>query len=205
MKVFYSRVSTQEQNLERQLQNIAGFDYTFTDKCSGLIPLFERPNGSQLKKLINEGKLNHLEIHSIDRLGRNTMDVLGVWKELTEKGVTIVSRNPMLRNFDENGKADPFSELLLNLLSSLASYEKSMIRDRQLEGIKIRKDKGLYSGRRIGTVDTADSLLSKERSKKILQYLEKGYPYKEIAKIIPCSATTIVKVKKAKETLTKVA
>ncbi|MCX6232313.1 MAG: hypothetical protein NTZ33_12315 [Bacteroidetes bacterium] len=68
-----------------------------------------------------------------------------------------------------------------------------------MEGIKIRKDKGLYSGRRIGTVDTPARLLEKEKSKKIIHYLSKGYPYAEIAKIVPCSKSTIVKIKKAKE------
>ena len=68
MKVFYSRVSTEEQNDSRQLQNLKEFDYVFTDKCSGSIPLFERPKGSQIKKLIDNGNLSHVEVHSIDRL-----------------------------------------------------------------------------------------------------------------------------------------
>ena len=76
MKVYYSRVSTAEQNDERQLQDLNGFDYVLTDKCSGLIPLFERPKGSELKKLIEKDKLSHIEIHSIDRIGRSTIDVL---------------------------------------------------------------------------------------------------------------------------------
>ena len=72
MKILYSRVSSQSQNEERQIQNTDGFDYVLVDKCSGLIPFWERPQGSQIKKLIDSNKLNHLEIHSIDRLGRNT-------------------------------------------------------------------------------------------------------------------------------------
>ena len=85
MKVFYSRVSTSEQNDERQLQNLKVYDYILSDKCSGLIPLYERPKGSQILKLIREGKLEHLEIHSIDRLGRNMIDILGVWSDLTQR------------------------------------------------------------------------------------------------------------------------
>ena len=88
MKVFYSRVSTIEQNSERQLKNLDGFDYVLTDKCSGLIPLFERPQGSQLRNLIDIGKLTHLEIHSIDRLGRNLISTVEVWNELTQKNGT---------------------------------------------------------------------------------------------------------------------
>ena len=106
MKVFYSRVSTSEQNDERQLQNLKGFDYILSDKCSGSIPLWERPKGKGLKELIDTHQLELLEIHSIDRLGRNMMDVLGVWTELTQKGITIVCRNPSLRNLKDDGKID---------------------------------------------------------------------------------------------------
>ena len=70
-----------------------------------------------------------------------------------------------------------------------------------MEGIRIRKEKGLYRGRRINTRDTPTQLLKKSRSKKILDYLDKGYTYNEISKIVPCSRTTIVKVKKTREDL----
>ena len=53
MKLFYSRISHEDQNDERQLKNLKGFDYILSDKCSGSIPLFERPKGSQIKKLID--------------------------------------------------------------------------------------------------------------------------------------------------------
>ena len=203
MKVFYSRVSTNDgtQNPERQLQKLKGFNYVFTDFCSGSIPLFSRPKGSEIRKLIDNGTLKHLEIHSIDRLGRSTLDVLSVWEDLTQRGITVVCRNPNIRNIDDNGKVDKFSELMMSILSTMSSFERNLIRDRQLEGIRIRQEKKLYSGRRIGTVDTTERLLKKERSITILKYLEKKYPYEEIAKLVPCSRTTIVKVKKAKDTL----
>ena len=196
MKVFYSRCSTIDQNLDRQLQNLDGFDKVIEDKCSGLIPLYERPYGSQLKMLIDQGKLTHLEVHSIDRLGRSSLGILTLWQELTEKGITVVSRNPSLRNLDDNGKPDAFSELLLNLLSGLASYEKSLIRERQLEGIAIRKAKQLYRGRVIGTNDTQEKFIQKKRTKIILEYLNSGYTHSEIVSIVKCSPSTIQKVKK---------
>jgi DNA invertase Pin-like site-specific DNA recombinase len=171
------------------------------DKCSGLIPLYERPYGSQLKRLIDDNKLTHLEVHDITRLGRSTLNVLSVWKELTEKGITVVSRNPALRNMDENGKPDPFSELLLNLLASLSSYEKTLIAERQKEGIEIRKAKKLYRGRVIGTNDTPEKFIQKKRTQTILEYLNSGYTHSEIVKILSCSPSTIQKVKKVEATL----
>ena len=195
MKVFYSRVSTIEQNSERQLKNLDGFDYVLTDKCSGLIPLFERPQGSQLRNLIDTGKLTHLEIHSIDRIGRSTLMVLSVWKELTEKGVMVVCRNPTLRNLDENGNEDKFSQLMMSILSTMSDFERSLIRERQMEGIRLRKEKGLYKGRQIGTTESSESFLSKSKNKEILKLLERGLKYSEIQKIHGCSPNLIRKIK----------
>jgi len=201
MKVLYTRVSTTEQNIDRQVIDKDKYDYVLIDKCSGSIPLFERPNGSEIEKLITRGELKELHVHSIDRLGRNTIDVLSTWKDLTEKGIRIICKNPSLQNIDENGKEDQFSSLLIGILSTLSQYEKSTIRERQMEGIRIRKEKGLYRGRRINTRDTPTQLLKKPKSKKILEYIDKGYTYENISKIIPCSRTTIVKVKKTREDL----
>ena len=202
MKVLYTRISTSiNQKVDRQIVDKDQYDYVLMDTCSGSIPLYERPKGSEIEKLISWGKLKELHVHSIDRLGRNTIDVLSTWKDLTEKGIRIRCKNPSLQNIDENGKEDQFSSLLIGILSTLSQYEKSTIRERQMEGIRIRKEKGLYRGRRINTRDTPTQLLKKSRSKKILDYLDKGYTYNEISKIVPCSRTTIVKVKKTREDL----
>ena len=201
MKVLYTRVSTTEQNIDRQVIDKDKYDYVLIDTCSGSIPLFERPNGSQIEKLINRGELKELHVHSIDRLGRNTIDVLSTWKDLTEKGIRIRCKNPSIQNIDEEGKVDQFSSLLTGILSILSQYERDQIRERIMEGIRLRQEKGLYRGRRINTRDTPTQLLKKPKSKKILDYIDKGYTYDDISKIIPCSRTTIVKVKKTREDL----
>jgi len=205
MKVFYSRISSNDgsQRHDRQLQDLKGFDYILTDSVSGNSDLFTRPKGQQIKKLIDENKLTHLEIHSIDRLGRNLLSVLSTWRELTEKGITIVCRNPNIRNFDDNGNPDKFSELLLSILGSMYSFERSMILQRQKEGIAIARVKNpqAYCGRRINSKDTPERHIKKEKSKMILDYLSKGtYSYHEICRILKCSPVTITKTKKyAKE------
>lgn len=202
MKVFYSRTSTTEQNPERQLQNLEGFDYVLVDQCSGTIPLYERAKGSQIKRLIDQGKLTHLECHDFSRLGRSTIDCLFVFKDLTDRSIKVVSRNPYIRNLDDNGNPDSFSECLISLIMSLATYERQLILERQRQGINLRKEKGLYSGRQIGTIETPEKFISKPKNKKILLYLNKGYSYNEISSIIPCSKSTIVRVKKILEQLT---
>jgi DNA invertase Pin-like site-specific DNA recombinase len=204
MKVFYSRVSTSDgsQKHDRQLTDVKGFDYVFSDSCSGSIDLFDRPKGSQLKRLIDQGKLTHLEIHSIDRIGRNALSILDNYNYLTQQGVRIVCRNPQLSNFNDEGKADPFSDLLLNLFASIAQYERSLIVSRIREGIQARKTKNLYTGRAVGTSETTEKFLKKSKSKKIIELLVKGYSYSEISSIVPCSKGTIVKVNKLNASLT---
>jgi len=197
MIVLYTRVSTIEQNPDRQLQNPKQYDYILTDYCSGSIPLYERPKGSEVKKMIDKGTLKKLVIHDVTRIGRNTLDVLSIWTDLTKRGIVIECKNPTLRNINEDGTVDKFSELMLSILSTMSQFEKSLIRERQMEGIKIRKEKGLYSGRRIGTVDTKERFLSKPKNKQIIDYLKRdSYSYHEIGKILGCSTTTITKVKK---------
>ena len=203
MKVFYSRISSNDgsQNDERQLQNLKEFDYVLSDKCSGTIPLWERPKGSQIKKLITENKLKELHIHSIDRLGRSTIDVLSIWKELTEKSIRVVCRNPNFQNITDEGKTDMFSELMISILSTMSDFERKMIRERQMEGIRIRKEKGLYKGRQIGTTDSIEKFLNKSKSKDILRDLDNGYGIREISEMRDCSFSTIYKTKRLSEEL----
>jgi DNA invertase Pin-like site-specific DNA recombinase len=115
---------------------------------------------------------------------------------MTEMNVRIVCRNPFLENFDENGKVNPISELLLNILSALSSYERNLILERQAEGIAVRKMKGLYTGRRVNTQESIDKFLNKKKSKQIQEYLTLGYTHYEIKQILGCSYSTIQKVKR---------
>ena len=201
MRVFYSRVSTEEQNESRQLNNLDGFDYVFTDKCSGSIPLWERPKGSQIKKLIDDDKLTHLEVHSIDRLGRDTLSVLHLWKELTELNIRLVCRNPNFQNLNEDGKTDMFSELMISILSTMSDFERKMIRERQREGIEKSKLEGKYKGREVGTKESVEKFLSKPKTKMIIKDLENGYTTKEISYRCRCSYSTIDKVRKTLDRL----
>jgi DNA invertase Pin-like site-specific DNA recombinase len=205
MKVFISRVSTDEQSELRQIQNVEGFDKVIIDKCSGLIPLWERPEAGKLKKLVDNGTIKHIEVHSIDRLGRDTLSVLSVWKELTEKGVRVVCRNPNFQNLTESGEKDYFSELLLNILSTMSSFEKSLIKTRQMEGIRITQkiSPEKYSGRKQNTKESTLKFLSKHS--KAVEYLEKGMKGVEVSKLCDISLNTITKIKKNLQPQQKVA
>ncbi|MDC0231588.1 recombinase family protein, partial [Aureispira] len=139
-----------------------------------------------------------LHIHSIDRLGRNTIMVLSVWKELTDLGIRVVCRIPNIQNFDENLKQDPFSTLLLEICVSMSSFEKSMTDMRRKEGIERTKklEPWKYSGRKIGSTLSPLKFLQKEKSKMIIKDLSKGYSITDISNLRRCSFSTIYKVKK---------
>jgi DNA invertase Pin-like site-specific DNA recombinase len=196
MKVFYSRISTSDQNDSRQLDELNGFDYVFSDKCSGSIPLFERPKGKQIKKLIDDGKLKELTIHSIDRLGRDTLSVLEVWKRLTELKIKVVCRNPNFQNLNDDGSVNIFSDLMLSILSVMSDFEKKMIKERQNEGIAKAKLAGKYQGRSVNTKESTQKFLSKPKIQRIVRDLQSDYSIREIADNCDCSFSTIMKVKK---------
>jgi DNA invertase Pin-like site-specific DNA recombinase len=107
----------------------------------------------------------------------------------------VVCRNPSLRNLDDNGKEDKFSQLMMSILSTMSDFERSLIRERQMEGVRLRKEKGLYKGRQIGTSESTKQFLSKPKNQEIVKLLQRGLKYSEIQKILGCSPNLIKKVK----------
>ncbi|MBQ1678379.1 MAG: recombinase family protein [Oscillospiraceae bacterium] len=144
----YVRVSTREQNEERQLIAMRefGVDRIFTDKQSGKD--FDRP---QYQKLLRKLKKDDvLVIKSIDRLGRNYDDILVQWRVITkEKQAAIVVLDmPLLdtrQNRDLTGTL--IADIVLQLLSYVAQTEREFIRQRQKEGIAAAKARGVRFGR----------------------------------------------------------
>ena len=124
--------------------------------------------------------------------------VLSVWKELTELGVRIICRNPNIQNMDKEGNTDPFSNLLLEILVSMSSFEKSMIDMRRKEGIERTKinEPWKYSGRKIGSVVSPDRFLLLDKSQKIMKDLDNGYSVREIMEMRKCGSGLVSKVRK---------
>jgi DNA invertase Pin-like site-specific DNA recombinase len=144
MKVGYVRVSTLDQNPERQLQGVM-VDVVYTDYASG-----KDTNRPKLTQLMDEylglKAEDELIVHSMDRLGRSVVDLKTLVAKLTSRGVKVTF---IKENLTFTGNSDPMSELMLGLLGSVAEFERSMIRSRQAEGIAIAKSKGVYSRRSI--------------------------------------------------------
>jgi DNA invertase Pin-like site-specific DNA recombinase len=194
MKVNYQRCSTKEQNVARQV--IQGMDAVFTDYCSGGIEFSKREQSSKLLKLVEQGKVSELHIDSLDRLGRNTIDMLNTINHLTEKNVCVVSIKEGLRTLVD-GKQNAVSKLMVGLLSTLAEFELSKIRDRANEGILKAKERGAYKGNgNVRTSESIEAFMSKDNSRQIKRYLNQGYSIRTTAKMSGCSTGKVAKVKK---------
>ena len=139
-RVGYVRVSTLDQNTDRQLEGEI-LDKVFTDKASGKDT--ERPQLRAALEYVREG--DTLVCHSMDRLARNLDDLRGVVKELTAKGVAVQFVKEALTF---TGEDSPMATLLLSVMGAFAEFERSLIKERQREGIAIAKEKGVYKGRK---------------------------------------------------------
>ena len=138
----YIRVSSLDQNTERQLDGVQ-LDQVFTDKASGKDT--DRP---QLQAAIKHARAGDtFVIHSMDRLARNSEDMQRIVRELKSKGVTVHFVKEKL-TFTA-GTDNAMDDLMFSMLAAFAQFERSLIRERQREGIAMAKAKGdVYLGRK---------------------------------------------------------
>ncbi len=155
--VAYIRVSSVTQNTDRQLPDET-FDRVFTDKTSGKNT--DRPALTDLLEFIREGDV--VVVHSIDRLARNLANLESLIQTITEKGARIEFRKESLIF---SGGADPMQTLLLQMLGAVAEFERSMIRERQREGLEAAKAAGKKLGRPNGLSDEDLKSLRAQRAK----------------------------------------
>lgn len=147
----YARVSTRDQNLDRQLQALAAFPVegrrVFADKASGKD--FDRPAYRRLMARLRPGDV--LVVKSIDRLGRDYNEILEQWRAITKrKGAHVVVLDmPLLdTRTTQNGITGVFlADVVLQLLSYVAQIERDNTHQRQAEGIAAAKARGVRFGR----------------------------------------------------------
>lgn len=139
-RVGYVRVSTFDQNPERQLDGVA-VDKVFTDKASGKDVL--RPELERLLEFVRDG--DTVVVHSMDRLARNLDDLRRLVKTLTGRGVRV---DFVKEHLTFSGEDTPMAILLLSVMGAFAEFERSLIRERQREGIALAKQRGAYRGRK---------------------------------------------------------
>lgn len=199
MKVYYIRVSTLEQNTERQKVNIPEGVKVYEDKCSGAIPFSERYNGSIILEQAKKNLIDTLFVHSIDRLGRSTLDILNTIQDLTQLGVNVVSEKEGISTLVD-GKENPVAKMLISVLATLSEFERNNIKERQREGIAIAKERGVYKnngGKK--KVESAEEFLNKRKSKIIVKYLNERNSIRRTALLSKSSIGLVQKVVKLRE------
>ena len=165
MEYGYARVSTREQNEERQLIALRAFGIAdaaiFMDKQSGKD--FARTQYRRLMRRLKDG--DTLVVKSIDRLGRNYEEILEQWRVITKekRAAIVVLDMPLLdtrQNRDLTGTL--IADIVLQLLSYVAQTEREFIRQRQAEGIEAAKARGVHFGRRPAPRPERFSLLQQQ-------------------------------------------
>lgn len=143
--VFYARVSSKSQNLDRQLARAKEVkaDKVFTDKFSGKNT--NRPGLHELLDYVREG--DTVEVVSLDRLSRNYQDIQHLVQELKSKGVSLIV-DDLPQTHTGNNLVDQFMlDMMVNLMGFVAQNEREKIKERQRQGIEQAKKRGVYKGR----------------------------------------------------------
>ena len=157
--VGYARVSSLTQNTFRQEDQLENFnlDALFVDYASGKDK--NRPELQAALKHLRRG--DTFIVHSMDRLARNLDDLRSIVKSLNQRGIVV---NFIKESLVFNGDDSPISVLLLSVMGAFAEFERSLIRERQKEGIAVAKAKGKYKGRKcVLSQNKLNELLQKDK------------------------------------------
>jgi len=201
--VKYIRVSTKDQNTDRQETDE---HKQYIDVCSGKIAFKDRKEGKKLFNQAVAGKIKTIKVHSIDRFGRDTLNILNTIQEFTDMGVCIESEKEAIKTCDDEGKQTPTSRLLLSVMATLAQFEIEQKKERQMEGIERKKATGFYKLNAGRNKESATDFINKDKNQRILKMLNKGAGIREIERTLKgrgekASKDTIRKVKSAAEDL----
>ena len=184
MKVGYVRVSTIEQNEERQLVTMEkyGVEKIFQEKVSAKDT--NRPELNKMLDYIREG--DTVVVHDFSRLARSTKDLLEIVELLKAKDVSLISAK---ENIDSS---TPTGKLMLTMIGAINEFERANLLERQREGIAIAKEKGLYKGRKEIKVDNFEEQYER--------YLKRELNKTQLAKELNISRPTLDKlIKEHKE------
>lgn len=182
--VNYGRVSTTEQNTARQLTN--GYK-SFMDTCSGTVRFFDRPKAKELMKHLAKNLNTTINILSIDRLGRDTIDILTTLRWFEEHKILIKITDLGMDS------TSPFFNTMVGLLGTLAEHERKGIVERTQQGREIAKSLGKFEGRKKGTTNSrAKNLLIHS---DIVTCLNQNMKIKDIHRVTGKARTTIYKIK----------
>jgi DNA invertase Pin-like site-specific DNA recombinase len=200
MRVKYNRVSTQIQSGYRFEADTDKYDLTLLDKISGTVKFKDRPQAKILINQIESGIVKEVIVEELSRLGRHTGDCISTLEWMDEKGVNVFVRNLGVQS-RPNGNKNPIWNVITSVISSLYALELDSIKERTSVGRQIYVQKGGVLGRKVGSTLSDRDFIEKPKSKKILEYLDKGWTLREIAKQVDASTKTVMKVKSTAQKL----
>lgn len=175
MRVGYTRVSSVDQNIVRQLDGVE-VERTYTDKASGKDA--DRPKLEELLSFVRDG--DTVIVHSMDRLARNLDDLRSIVRALTGKGVRVEFVKERLTF---TGEDSPMATLLLSVMGAFAEFERALILERQREGIAAAKARGVYTGRKPALVP--------EQARRLRERAAAGEPKAALAREFGISRETV--------------
>lgn len=193
-KIGYVRVSTKDQNLDRQFEKLKNENVSiiFEDKLSGKDT--NRPEFQKLLEYVRQGDI--VVVTELDRLGRNNKELTETMDLLKNKGVTIEILNlPSFKDIQDENLRQLLNNLILELYKYQAENERKSIRERQRQGIAVAKQKGVYKGRPTAYTYDAKDPQKRITYLKIIELLEKETPIKRIAEETGVSRPTIYTIK----------
>lgn len=174
-RIGYIRVSTVDQNSERQLEGVQ-VDRTFTDKASGKDT--QRPQLDAMQSFVRDG--DTVVVHSMDRLARNLDDLRAIVQRLVKRGVRVEF---VKEHLSFTGEDSPMATLMLSVMGAFAEFERALIRERQREGIALAKKRGVYRGRK--------KSLSPEKIQKMRDRIAAGTSKAQVARDFGISRETL--------------
>jgi DNA invertase Pin-like site-specific DNA recombinase len=200
--VIYSRVSTNVQEYDRQVNDLKTFATkqgynvinTFAEKISGAKKNEERKELIKMIKFCFNNQIDKVLISELSRLGRNTLEVLKAVELLNESKISLFICNLGIETLNIDKEVSISSKLMITLLAEFASMERTQIQQRMKSGYDNHRAKGGRVGRNKGTTKSDETL--KTEHKDIIKHLKKGLSLNNIMKITGKSKPTIIKIKK---------
>jgi DNA invertase Pin-like site-specific DNA recombinase len=201
MIIGYARVSSIDQNLERQLENLKtfGVEKIFTEKQSGK-SVENRPVFQEALNFVRMGERDRFVVESIDRLGRNYDEIIETVGYLKEKDVQLmITSLPMMNEVIDNPLLDKFmKDLIVQILAMVSEQERNESKRRQAQGIQVAKDKGVYKGRPLLYSPNAKDPQKRVIYHRVVEMLEEGQAISKIAKEVNITRQTVYRIKNDK-------
>ncbi|MCU7393117.1 recombinase family protein [Bacillus sp. ST24] len=198
MKIAYARVSTLEQNLNRQIQTLKEFgaEKIFTEQKSGA-SVQNREAFQEALQFVRSG--DTFMVEAIDRLGRNYDEIIQTVNYLKRKEVKlIITSLPIMAEVIGNSLLDKFiKDLIIQILAMIAEQERIETKRRQAQGISIAKQKGVYKGRPTIYSPTAKDPQKRLVYNRVVEMLNDGEAISHIAKENGITRQTVYRIKHA--------